>query len=145
MQALDEKNAVDPWERYITSKLLQLMALRKLASLSDASGKGHVTINSLNPGFCQTQLFRGWDFFPVNTLMWLGLRLAGRTPEMGSRTLMTAAFAGEETHGNWMANCKPHIWPKLMKGENGEELTDRFWNELVEVLEGIQPGVTGNL
>lgn len=132
-------------ERYNTSKLMQLMAMKKLAAACGASGKGQVIINSLNPGLCKTQLFRRWETFPLNLLINAVKNLLGREPEMGSRTLMTAAFAGEETHGEWMTDCRLHARPGLMKGDDGDRLTSKVWEELVAILEGIEPGSTQNI
>ncbi|PNY24263.1 Retinol dehydrogenase 12 [Tolypocladium capitatum] len=131
-------------ERYNTSKLLQLIFMRRLAEASDASGKGHVLVNALNPGLCNTQLFRSWSF-PLSWVLWLVCAVLGRNPEMGSRTLMTAALAGEETHGQWMSSCKLQVWPKVMRGEQGERLADKIWGELAEILEGIEPGAMENI
>ncbi|KAK5993201.1 Short chain dehydrogenase atnD [Cladobotryum mycophilum] len=131
-------------ERYGVTKLLQLMVVCKLAAAVDTSGKGHVIVNGLNPGVCKTELFRDVDF-AVGFVIWVFSVLFGRTPEMGSRTLMTAAFAGEETHGNWMTNCRLHTWPYSMRGAKGEDTTNRFWDELLDVMEDIEPGVTDNI
>ncbi|KJZ75567.1 hypothetical protein HIM_05030 [Hirsutella minnesotensis 3608] len=131
-------------ERYNTTKLLQLMLMRRLAAAIDASQKGRVVVNSLNPGFCNTQLFRSVPF-PFNLFFAPALALVARSPEMGSRTLMTAAFAGEDTHGQWMANCKPHGWPAAMTGDEADRVMDKLWDELTETLEGIEPGVMNNI
>lgn len=132
------------YERYNTTKLMQLMAMRKLAQAADASGKGRVVINSLDPGLCRTQLFRGLPF-PFNWVLGPALAVFGRTAEMGSRTLMAAAFGDYETHGRWMANCKLHSWPPVMAGAEGERVMDKLWGELAEHLEGMEPGVMDNV
>ncbi|KAM4056025.1 short chain dehydrogenase [Hirsutella rhossiliensis] len=132
------------YERYNTTKLMQLMAMRKLAQAADASGKGRVVVNSLDPGFCRTQLFRRIPF-PFNWAMGPAFAVFGRSAEVGSRTLMAAAFSNDETHGRWMANCKLHVWPSLMAGDEGERVMDKLWGELTGVLEGIEPGVMGNV
>lgn len=131
-------------DRYGATKLLQLMMMQRLAGAVDASAKGHVRVNSCNPGLCQTALFRAM-YFPVNLVTGLALQVVGRTSEVGSRTLMTAAFGGEETHGRFMSNCELDRWPELMKAEAGETLTGRVWNELMRLMEEIQPGVTDNI
>ncbi|RCI07477.1 hypothetical protein L249_4557 [Ophiocordyceps polyrhachis-furcata BCC 54312] len=131
-------------ERYNTSKLLQLMVMRQLARSCDASGKGHIIINSLNPGFCGTELFRDLPF-PISIVFRVCLALFSRSPEKGSRTLMTAAFAGDESHGLWMTNCRLHQWPPLMDGDEGERLSEKFWHELLGVLDDFDPGVSDNI
>ena len=131
-------------ERYTLSKLLQLMFLEKLAEAIDTSGKGHIIVNAVNPGFCKTQLFRQYAF-PMSLGVWFFSAILAREPEMGSRTLLAAAFAGEETHGKYMSDCKVHYVPKIMTGDDGEKLTERVWGELLELIEGIEPGVTQNI
>lgn len=131
-------------ERYNTTKLMQLMAMRRLAQAADASGKGRVVINSLDPGFCQTELFRDIPF-PFNWVMRPALVVFGRSAEMGSRTLMAAAFGDDDTHGRWMANCKPHVWPSLMAGDEGESVMDKLWRELAGVLEAVESGIMENV
>ncbi|KYK56836.1 hypothetical protein DCS_03842 [Drechmeria coniospora] len=132
-------------ERYNTTKLLQLMMMRKLAESSDASGKGHVIVNALNPGLCKTQLFRHCEAFPLSWAIWLAFVVFGRDAEMGSRTLMSAALAGEETHGKWMSDCELQVWPKVMEGADGAILMDKIWRELADALEALQPGVMENV
>ncbi|PHH64936.1 hypothetical protein CDD81_3793 [Ophiocordyceps australis] len=134
-------------ERYNTSKLLQLMATRKLAEAIDASHKGRVVVNALSPGLCKTELFRDMSFFPVNVVRWLMLHVClPRSCEVGSRTLLAAAFAGDETHGWWMSSCKlRRYWPALMSGPEGAELTDKIWGELVDVLETTAPDVMAHI
>lgn len=144
MHTLDTNEAL--FERYNLSKLLQLMVVRKLAQTwSPTSAESPaVIINALNPGLCKTQLFRQIPF-PVSLVMNLALTTVGRNAEMGSRTLMAAAFAGPETHGRWMCDCEVRQFPALMLGEEGERVMDKLWRELLDVLEGIEPGVTAHI
>lgn len=143
MEALKKEDA-DYHGRYNLVKLLEIMITRRLAAEVDASGKGHVIMNSLNPGFAKTQLFRNlpWPIGPV--LMLLG-GFAIRTSEMASRTLLHAATAGDETHGRYMSSGVVRIEPGFMLGEEGKQLSDKIYAELMGILEGIEPGVTQNI
>ncbi|PHH86891.1 hypothetical protein CDD83_9619 [Cordyceps sp. RAO-2017] len=135
-------------ERYNTTKLLQLMLMRRLAEASSAgagAGGPAVVVNALNPGFCSTQLFRRLPF-PFSLLRYLAFALAARSPEVGSRTLLAAAFAGEASHGRCMSDCVVRDeWPTLMDGDDGRRLADKLWAELGEVLEAVEPGVMSNV
>ncbi|PFH60511.1 hypothetical protein XA68_10825 [Ophiocordyceps unilateralis] len=131
-------------DRYNVTKLLQVMGMRQLAGACDASAKGHVIINTLNPGFCGTELFRSLPL-PFSLVIRLGFALFARSPETGSRTIMAAAFAGDEMHGRHMTDCVLHQWPPLIAGDEGERLCDKFWRELIQVLDGIDPGVSDNI
>ncbi|KAF4467705.1 enoyl- hydratase isomerase [Fusarium albosuccineum] len=141
-KALDAKS--DVMERYNITKLLQVMLMSQLAQAVDASGKGHIILNALHPGLCGTHLFDGVPF-PFNLIFQLALAVLSRSAEMGSRTLVAAALAGEETHGGFMSDAKVHPVPKIMQGEEGEKLSKRVWEELLEILEGIEVGVTKNI
>lgn len=80
--------------------------------------------------------------FPFN-LMFNGLlAILGRTPEIGSRALLVGSFAGEHLHGKMMFNGELHELPKCMQGDDGDKLNRRVWGDLVEILEGIELGIT---
>ena len=72
--------------------------------------------------------------------------LVARTTEYGSRTLVHAASQGPESHGQYLHDCKitPPMGPLVLTDE-GRTAQDRVWDELVEKLEAIRPGVTRNL
>jgi hypothetical protein len=90
--------------RYPASKLLQIYAFRQLASLLPLSESG-VIINIANPGLCYTELDRN---APWVGKMYIALlrKLVGRTAEEGSRTLLTAAFAGADGHGKYCSEAQ---------------------------------------
>ncbi|KAF6819077.1 short-chain dehydrogenase reductase family [Colletotrichum sojae] len=131
-------------DRYNTTKLMQVVLARQMAIAADASGKGRVQVTTLNPGLCATALFRNVPF-PLTLVVKVGLKLLARSAEVGSRTIMSAAFAGEEAHGRYMSDCVVVKFPKLMQGEDGEHMQTRVWDETVELLNGVDPGLSRNL
>jgi hypothetical protein len=131
-------------DRYNVSKLLEILTVRSLASAMTASGKPKVILNTLTPGFCHSELMRD-AVFPLNFLGWLGKKLLGRSTEMGSRTLVAAACAGEESHGKYMADCEVREVSVWVRSEKGQETQKRVYEELMTVLDGIEPGITGNI
>ncbi|KAF6815200.1 short-chain dehydrogenase reductase family [Colletotrichum sojae] len=127
-------------DRYSLSKLLQIFVIRQLASLIPASRTG-VVLNLLSPGLCNTGLarhtrlaFRIQNFF-LNAAL-------GRTPEMGSRTILHALTAGRDSHGEFISDCeiKDHWVPEYVKNAGGQRFQERIWNQLVTQLERIEPG-----
>ena len=83
------------------SKLLEVLYTRELAARTKKSGKPQVIINYLNPGLCHSSLAReieDWFFYFMKALL-------ARPTEYGSRTLVSAAEAGPETHGQYLSNC----------------------------------------
>ncbi|KAF6805075.1 short-chain dehydrogenase reductase family [Colletotrichum musicola] len=127
-------------DRYSLSKLLQIFVIRQLASLIPVSRTG-VVLNLLSPGLCNTGLARHarLTFRVQNFLMNLAL---GRTPEMGSRTILHALAAGRESHGEFISDCeiKDHLVPEYVKIASGQRFQERTWSQLARLLERIKPG-----
>ncbi|KKY27613.1 putative short-chain dehydrogenase reductase [Diplodia seriata] len=90
-------------DRYPTTKLLEVYAVRHLAALLPVKDTG-VVINLLCPGLCSTDLARN-----VTWAYWLQIAalraVMGRSAEVGSRTLLHAAVAGRESHGVVVGDC----------------------------------------
>jgi retinol dehydrogenase-12 len=131
-------------DKYNTSKLLEILTIRELAPAMTASGKPQVILNTLTPGVCYSELLRH-AIFPLNVLAWIGKRLIGRSTEMGSRTLVAAASAGEESHGKYMTDCKVREPSKWVRSEKGKEAQKKVYKELLMILEEIEPGITKNI
>ncbi|KAK9483906.1 hypothetical protein V1527DRAFT_471573 [Lipomyces starkeyi] len=133
--ALDDEKTANMQERYPTSKLLEVLVVRELAPRLADSG---VILNMLNPGLCHSQLARnaGWR-------LWLLKLLLARSTEVGSRTLLAAAAAGEESHGAYMTDGKEdnEALSPFVRSEEGEKAQKKVWNELGEILEKVQPGI----
>ncbi|KAF5631442.1 enoyl hydratase isomerase [Fusarium sp. NRRL 52700] len=138
-KALDEQPSV--LEHYSKTKLVQLIFMTQLAKAIEASGKGYIIVNGVHPGFCSTPLFDNTPW-PFNLIFKGLLALFGRTPEVGSRALLAGAFADESLNGKFMSNGAFHELPKIMQGDEGEKMCRKVWEELSEILEGIEPGVT---
>ncbi|TVY18139.1 Short chain dehydrogenase [Lachnellula arida] len=128
-------------DKYNTSKLLEILTIRCLAPALSASTststppstKPKIILNTLTPGFCHSALMRSARF-PLNVAAYIGKLILARSTEVGSRTLVAAASAGEIR--------QPSAW---VRSEKGAETQKRVYAELMEILEGIQPGVTGNI
>jgi retinol dehydrogenase-12 len=131
-------------DRYNVSKLLEILTVRSLAPAMTESGKPRIILNTLTPGFCHSELMRHAGF-PLNFLGWLGKKLIARTTEMGSRTLVAAAMAGEDSHGMYMTDCTVGEVSQWVRSEEGREAQRRVYEELLGVLEGVEPGVTMNI
>lgn len=136
-----------PADRYQTSKLVQIFVVRELARhLPDpSSAKGAaVVLNTLTPGFCRTALFRD-NTFPASAFIGFNSWVLGRSAEAGARTLVHAAAAGPETHGQWLDTCDVRAPSAYVRSEEGGEAQRRVYGELMALLEGIEPGVTRNI
>jgi retinol dehydrogenase-12 len=131
-------------DRYNVSKLLEILTIRRITRDHPVS-KLNVTINTLTPGLCESELIRDNNIF-IRALGWVVKAVFARTTEVGARTLVHAGVtAGEETHGKFLQSCSVLECSSLVEGAEGKGLEDRVWGELSEKLEAIQPGVTKNL
>jgi NAD(P)-dependent dehydrogenase (short-subunit alcohol dehydrogenase family) len=124
---------VDMSNRYQVSKLLEVFCIRAMA----ASSPSTVTINNVNPGLCHSELSReaGWGLYIMKLLL-------ARTGEQGSRTLVHAGSAKEDTHGAYMSDCtitEPVAW---VRSQEGQVVQERLWKELCSILEGVKEGIT---
>ncbi|KAB5575723.1 short-chain dehydrogenase/reductase-like protein [Coniochaeta sp. 2T2.1] len=131
-------------DRYNTTKLLVVLLARELAARLPLSPQNNNPIVSVvTPGFCKSRISRN---LPLAGRLGVGAFLAviGRTTEVGSRTLVAAAAAGgRDTHGRYMESCRVGEPSVFVRSEEGGEAQKRVWGELMEVLEGIESGVTG--
>lgn len=126
-------------DRYMTSKLLEVLAIRAMAEQKSAS-QLPVTINCVNPGLCHSELSReaGWGLYFMKLLL-------ARSTELGSRNLVHAASMGPESHGQYVSDCLVEQPSKYVVSAEGWKDQQRVWKELTAKLEGIQKGVTSNL
>lgn len=136
LAALDASD--DLGERYQVSKLLEVLVMRQIAPRI----KGGVTLNMLNPGLCHSELSRESG---------LGLAVMkfflARSTEVGSRTLVAAGLAGEESHGKYMSDAvvAEQSLSAFVRSEEGDRAGKKVWKELSDMLDKIEPGVTANI
>jgi retinol dehydrogenase-12 len=131
-------------ERYNVSKLLEILVCQYWTSESGPMGpKYSITLNMINPGFCRSDLTR--EVQGVLAYAFAVFKfLFARSTEVGSRTLVHAAVAGEETHGKYLSECQAIDTSPITKGEEGLLLSRRVWEELSTILDDIEPGVAEN-
>ncbi|KAJ8119055.1 hypothetical protein OPT61_g110 [Boeremia exigua] len=126
-------------DRYMVSKLLEVLAIRAMAEQKPAP-QIPVTINCVNPGLCHSELSReaGWGLTILKFFL-------ARSTELGSRNLVHAATLGPESHGQYVSDCVVEQPSQYVMSTEGWKDQQRVWAELVEKLERIQKGVTSNL
>lgn len=133
---LNDKNSADMAERYNVSKLLEIFYCREFVAEHGESFP--ITLNFVDPGFCWSELSRDEGGWPMYLL-----RLAlARTTEQGGRTLASAGVSGKETHGQFLANCKPRDVALFVRSEEGQKWQKVIYQEVNEKLEKIKAGVT---
>ncbi|KAL3299606.1 putative short-chain dehydrogenase/reductase family protein [Colletotrichum asianum] len=135
-KTLDDETKADMNMRYPTTKLLQILVSRELASRLEGSG---VVVNMLQPGMCHSELTRedGWMTAVLKLIL-------ARSTEVGSRTLVAAASAGIEAHGAYMRDGEidNEALSPFVRSDDGEIAQKKVWEELIRILENACPGAT---
>lgn len=140
---LSDKSQADMTARYFISKLIVLLCVQEMSKQMSKSKEGSrhpdVIFNCPNPGWCKTELFRQDDGGAFARIL---LKLIGRTPEAGARTLTSAIAADKSTHGHYLSECKEKPASVWVRSEQGQIVQAKVWNELLDILNSIQPGVS---
>ncbi|KAI9817911.1 MAG: hypothetical protein M1832_004531 [Thelocarpon impressellum] len=143
--ALNDEKQAEMNDRYNVSKLIEIYVVRELAGLLDGSDKpGRVVLNCLNPGFCRTAIMREASGLQKAFIDFAKVPFS-RSAEVGSRTLVAAAAAGVESHGQYLDDCRVGQVHGNVSGAQGQATQKRVWAELAAKLEEIQPGVLQNV
>ncbi|KIH88703.1 hypothetical protein SPBR_07584 [Sporothrix brasiliensis 5110] len=141
-ERLADKSTSDMKDRYNVSKLLVVFATRAfdahLQQRSGLQGGGRVIVNTPNPSYCKSQLLRDTDQTPPPDWM-------ARTPEMGSRALVHGLLAGPETSGQFLNNCHVLAPASFVTNKTGAKIVAAFYEELIQKLDSIVPGVSKNI
>ena len=137
LEALNDPKTASRSARYPVSKLMQVLLVREMTT-TFATKDYPVIINCVNPGFCHSQLTRSFQ-----SIAYVGkIIMRARSTEVGSRTLVHAAGAGQETHGEYLSNCDIALVGNFVRTREGREVQSLVWKEVLERLEGIQPGIS---
>ncbi|KKZ62720.1 hypothetical protein EMCG_02931 [[Emmonsia] crescens] len=143
--SLNDPNTSTMQERYPTSKLLQLLAIRELASRT-SSRSPLVFINLVSPGLNKTSLTRSTTGLEAIVLKAIHTVFAWE-PEVGSRTLVHATMAGKESHGVLLDKCEVEndILAPWIETDEGLKVQNKVWSELEKKLEAIRPGILSQI
>lgn len=133
--------------RYHDTKLISLLFARALSNRMRASGRGlTVILNMVDPGYCQSDLMRDGPYpFPVNHILSILYWVLARTAEMGSRTYISAATAGVESHGMYLEDCGLSTPSAFVTSPDGRIAQERVFEELSSILESIKPGIIAEI
>ncbi|KAI0037540.1 NAD(P)-binding protein [Auriscalpium vulgare] len=126
--------------RYRLSKLLDVFITREFASRISADSP--LVVNTVNPGFCKTELARNIPF-PASVGMKLFQFFVARTAEMGSRVLVWGALGGRnrerDLHGAYISDGAVNEPSDFVLSDEGMQMQQRIWDESVEVLSAVSP------
>lgn len=141
-----------PWQmnfRYNMTKLFEVLIARELAKRMSAnssnSGKPDVVLNTMDPGLCNSDLFRDLPMYAMVVLAPI-LWIFGRSVEMGSRVHLAATTAlGIESHGRYVASCEVAPESAFCLSQAGHKRGEQLLDELLAVLEKVSPGISENI
>ncbi|KAF3911322.1 hypothetical protein ABW21_db0205175 [Orbilia brochopaga] len=135
LNALNDRKTSENFDKYPTSKLLEVFIVRQLAKWVDRNMQGEVIVNCVNPGLCNSDLNR------ESGIMYYGLeivkRVIARTSEVGSRNYLWAATAGRAAHGQYVGSCEVQKPAILVTSEEGQKLEVQVYQEVGQVLTGV--------
>ncbi|KAJ6542000.1 short-chain dehydrogenase [Mycena vulgaris] len=132
--------------RYFLSKLFSLFFARELARRRQS--KSSPTIVAVNPGYCATNLDSEFKAYTIQRyLARAGDYFIGRTPEMGSRTIIHAAVnsEGKNQDGRYLANSRVERESDFALSEAGLTVQKRLWDETMILLTEIDPRVRDSI
>ncbi|TKX22816.1 hypothetical protein C1H76_4850 [Elsinoe australis] len=135
-EALQDKANFKPLFHYGLTKLLLQTAVQNLTSALDGVPGAPIMLTCC-PAACKTGLWdsKGFYSYLINPMM----TVCGRTPEEGSRTLVSAAALGEEARGGFWKNDKLNEESPKIRRELFEGIKKRDWEDLQVFLEGVEP------
>ena len=139
MQKISDPSTANMDERYPVSKLLEVLLVQELAGRVRGS---EVIVNMVCPGLCHSQIDReGGLKFKLLKL------IAGRSTEVGSRTLVAGAVSGLESHGAYMkdGHVENMALSPFVRSDEGRQAREKLWVELSSILEGVRPGIMQNI
>ena len=145
--ALNDKASANLGNRYGATKLMQVLLTRHLhSSINYAASSPEIIINSITPGLCASDFFREEEESRVARLfMQFASKMLKRTTEVGARTLVTGASAGEESAGKYMADGIVSYESPFARSQEGKKTEERLWEQLIRKLESISPGIAENV
>ncbi|TGJ86269.1 hypothetical protein E0Z10_g2471 [Xylaria hypoxylon] len=145
LEALADKEKANMNQRYVLSKLIELLAYRELSyAIAQSNKAGNIVASMVNPGSVQTALDR--EGHGIRGLTWSTyVGIVGRTAEEGSRTLVHAATGGRDTHGQYLDDCQVGRVSDFVNSQEGLEAQRKLWKELTGKLEEMHEGITQNI
>ena len=86
--------------------MIELLCTRELAAeVTESNKQGKVIVSLLNPGSVRTDIMRHASF-ALSLYVKAVRAILSRSAEEGGRTLIFAAYGGQETHGAYLDDCR---------------------------------------
>lgn len=135
----DQSNGLfKPASQYGKSKLFTIYCTNMLASHISSED---LIITSVCPGMVATSLAREVQFFGVSIAMAIFGFFFLRSPEQGSRILVSGTCQGEMVHGRFWQHDRVQPLGESVKGEGNRKIAERVWGEVAGALQRDVPEV----
>ncbi|KAG8215354.1 hypothetical protein J3R82DRAFT_8951 [Butyriboletus roseoflavus] len=122
--------------RYPQTKLLNVFFVRALQDRLQSITP--LTVNSVNPGFCHSNLTRNIRGVFLIVQMFIMKTLLAWTSEQGSRQLVYAAIGGREDEdhmkGAFVSKAEVVEPSDFVLSEEGKKMQDNVWRETIQTL-----------
>ncbi|KAF1956652.1 short-chain dehydrogenase/reductase SDR [Byssothecium circinans] len=135
LEKMDDKATFgNQMQRYYTSKLLNVLWTRELASKTSAE---EVIVNTVNPGFCYSGLHRHESTGIIKIFLWA----FGWTSKQGGHCLTNALVQNDKSHGEYLSDQKVVPPSPFVVSPEGQKIQKKIWDETVALLRKEAPGV----
>jgi len=130
--------------RYALTKLLNVCFVRALSDRLPPVSPYTPIINSVNPGYCISELRRGISGV-IAAMFWLMEKALAHTSEEGSRQLVWAAVGGagseDKLRGAYISASQVQEASDLVLGEDGLMFQNKVWDNMLQILVEVDPRV----
>ncbi|KIM44799.1 hypothetical protein M413DRAFT_442764 [Hebeloma cylindrosporum] len=127
--------------RYQDTKLLNVFFAR---ALSDRLSDKRIIVNSVNPGYCLSNIRSSFTGFQA-WVDWAMEKALARTSEEGSRQLIWAALGGkdqlDQMRGAYISFARISEASDFVISKEGKAFQDKLWNNLVDELVKVDPKI----
>jgi len=142
LASLNDQKTFAIMDRYGLSKLLIIFFLREL---SQKVSRDEVIITNVCPGMIKTNLSRDVPWWARPILSVIAMREANPVEKGAACYIHAVACVGKESHGLWYRRMVPTPYGEFVSSSDGEKTPKRIWNETMQVLEKVVPGVGANV
>jgi hypothetical protein len=144
LESLNDKTKIESLvDRYQTTKLLETLFVRDFFSHIAGSSTEPVNpiVNLPNWGLNDNAVRQGKPDTHISIALFnLFLRTFTRLVEKGARTLVTAAAAGEGSHGSYLSDQVVTEPAPFIGSDQGAKVWRKLFAEVMDVLEKYVPG-----
>lgn len=143
LESLNDKTKPESLgDRYQTTKLLEILFFRELCSHVTRSSKEPINpiINIPNPGLNDNAVWQGQPTAHISkALFTLFVRFVSRPVAQGAMIIVSAAAAGEESHGSYLSDQVVMEPSAFVGSDQGAKVARKVFVEVMDVLEQHVP------